>query len=160
MGRGRGNGATPKGADGKAVDDGAPSANRDHNMKARAEIMMEVAAGLDRVDDERKLQNEEARELRKRLKENGISKAEFEYMRRLRTKEPDDIDNTLDNLREAARALLPGQQGKLFPNQDETAQAGAGGEDDDVRPGFLASKTADKDAADEAKAADEDKAAA
>ena len=110
-----------KGADGKPVDD-LPSPQ--HNMAARASTMRECAAGLDSIDLERSELNESAAEIRKRLKDNGISTKELDTVRRLRKMGADDRDTVIDNLREALSALGVGRQGQLFP-EDSASVASA-----------------------------------
>ena len=114
----------PKGVDGKPVDESEnPSANSQHNMKARADVMREVAADLDSIDEQRADLNESAGESRKRLKENGISKDEFEFARKMRKKKAEDRENYIDNLRESMGALGIGVQGSFFADENDAAAA-------------------------------------
>lgn len=108
-------------------------ANAEHNMKARADIMREGAAELDRIDKERADLNESASKVRERFKNTGISAKEVEVVRRWRKQEEGDRAQYLENVKEAMAALGLGEQGSLFV----AANGDAPEDTKDIRPRFL-----------------------
>lgn len=96
-----------------AVDGGKPDngPSIEHNSKERAKIISECGTQMKSIMSQRKDLNEEASEIRERLRDNGIDVKSF--MAALRLSEMDDTnarDNYLDGLKESFRALGMGGQ--------------------------------------------------
>ena len=95
---------------------------QDHNVKSRAVIMTECATEMRRIKTERKELNEQAGDIRKRLRDVDINVKAWEAA--LRISDMDDVearDAYMDGLREAFEALGVGQQMDWIAAQEQQA---------------------------------------
>jgi hypothetical protein len=124
----------------EAEDLGAQGTRLGHNLKARAEITNECAAGMRAIKAERQELNERAGDIRQRLKDAGISVEAFNYAQRIAEKDGEDRDAYMDAVHEQFMARGIGHQADLFKDPERGE-----GEKDDPRPNFLKEKTAAHD---------------
>lgn len=108
------------------------------NSNARYNIISECAHQMNEVKAARADLNEQASDIRQRLRDADISVEAFNFACKVADRDQDDRDSFLDGVREQFMARGIGTQGTLFP--------AGNGEADDPRPGFLKEKTAAKDA--------------
>lgn len=123
--------ARNKATDGKPVEEGN---GIEHNSASRKKIMSECAHQMREIKSQRAELNEQASDIRSRLRDNGIDVKSFEAALRLADMEDEGArDVYIDGLREAFAALGIGQQLSMFDGDDDG---------DDVRPAFLKDKHA------------------
>lgn len=85
-----------------------------HNSAGLHKVIRECAASMEQIDGQRKALNEEAAEIRERLRDAGIQTKTFDLARRIKSMEAEGRSDYLDSLRTNFAALLPGGQGELF----------------------------------------------
>jgi uncharacterized coiled-coil DUF342 family protein len=86
-----------------------------HNAGMRKDIMRECAESMRGIKAQRSELNEQAGDIRKRLRDCAINVKAWEAMLRLADLDDDTARNDyIDGLREAHDALMPGQTGDLF----------------------------------------------
>lgn len=145
----------PRSLDGIATtpdpEQNQPISGKVHNAAAREDIQRECRAGFRGIMAKRAELNEEAGELRKRLRDAGINVEGFMFALKVGEREQDDRDAFMDGLRESFQAMGIGEQGSFL-----TAIAAVGGtvhvgakelDPDDPRPDWLKNKTASAPAA-------------
>ncbi len=101
----------------KAVDGGKadnPPAP-EHNSKERGKIIAECAVEMRSIIKVRKQCNDDAGDIRERLRDNGINVPSFQAALRLAEMEDGAARDTyIDGLKEAFTALGIGQQSEMF----------------------------------------------
>lgn len=85
-----------------------------HNVAGLHKLIRESAATMEQIDGQRKALNEEAAEVRERLRDAGVQTKTFDLARRIKSMEAEGRSDYLDSLRTNFAALLPGGQGELF----------------------------------------------
>jgi hypothetical protein len=95
---------------------GAAGTDPEHNMKARTQIINECARQMNTIKEKRSALNEEASEIRKRLKDAGIGLEAFDFAQKVEARSDDDRQAFLDDIREQFRARGLGFQSDMgFP---------------------------------------------
>lgn len=92
-----------------------------HNIGDVTKIIRECAAAMNDIDNKRAELNEEAGDIRTRLKDAGVQTKAFDYARRLYKMEQEARGSYMDDLRLSMEALGMGEQGDFFQSADEAA---------------------------------------
>ena len=101
------------------------SANKEHNVADIKKLVRDCASEMNRIDEERKELNEQAGDIRQRLKDAGVQVAAFNFSRRLDKMEAEARNEYLDSLRINMESMGIGSQGTLFLNEATTAAGNA-----------------------------------
>lgn len=97
--------------------------DRTHNLGEQKKIIAEAALGIIRLKAERAAIQEAIGEQRAKVKALGIRMTDFNAALRLYELEADERDQSLDGLRLCFEALGLGEQGSLFPSDEEVTKA-------------------------------------
>lgn len=100
-------------------ENASEGANKDHNVKDLNKLIRECAKEMIAIKEQRKDLNEQAGEIRQRLRDSGVETKAFEFAVRVSEMEQEAKDNYIDWLKVSFGALGVGQQGSLFPNGAE-----------------------------------------
>ena len=88
---------------------------KDHNVKSRNALITECAAEMTRIQADRKVLNEQAGDIRTRLKDSSIHVSSFMAALQIKAMGDDEArDAYLDGLRESFEALGVGAQLSMF----------------------------------------------
>lgn len=106
---------------GERKKNGSDSAINDpkHNVKNLNKLIRECAGQMVEIKRQRAELNEQAGEIRQRLKDSGVQTAAFDYAVRVSQMEQEARGEYIDSLRINFEALGIGGQGDLFPDMDE-----------------------------------------
>lgn len=101
-----------------------------HNAGMRKDIMRDCAQSMRRIIAQRKELNEEAGDIRKRLRDCDINVKAWEAALRLSDMDDDEARNSyLDGLREAFEAIGTGQMVSMFSDEEMGAAVRKGAPD-------------------------------
>lgn len=106
-----------------AEGNGADSANKQHNVKEINKVIRECATEMTRIKAARQELNEQAGDIRERLRDAGVEVSSFNFALRVRDMEDEARANYIDWLRVSFEALGVGAQGMLFPEDGQPAAA-------------------------------------
>lgn len=90
-----------------------------HNVGDTQKLIRNCAQEMTRIKNERRALNEEASDIRQRLREAEVQPKAFEFALRLYDQDQEVRDEYLDQLRVNFEALGIGGQGDLFPTPQE-----------------------------------------
>ena len=91
-----------------------------HNVKELHKVIRECAHAMVDIKRRRQELNEEAGDIRKRLKDHGIQTDSFDFAVRQMEREPEARNTYLNDIQVAFEALGIGGQGDLFPKAEES----------------------------------------
>lgn len=100
----------------------AESGNSGHNVADLNKLITECAEQMLDIKAQRKELNEQAADVRERLRDAGVQTKPFEFALKLKEMEREGRNEYLDNLRLSFDALGIGSQHEMFPT---TAQPSA-----------------------------------
>jgi uncharacterized protein (UPF0335 family) len=99
--------------------------NKDHNVADLNKLICGCAEEMARIDDERSELNEQAGDIRERLKNSGVQPEAFKFACKLKKMEVEARNEYLDNLRLVNSALGIGEQMTLLPAGEDDAKDAA-----------------------------------
>lgn len=114
-------------ADGNAETGKTESGNKNHNVKDLTKLIRDCSREMVDIKSQRQDLNEQAGEIRKRLREAGVETKAFEFAVRVAEMESEAKSNYCDWLKVCFEALGVGQQGSLFPEGEAPTPNGAAG---------------------------------
>lgn len=94
----------------------AESAGRDHNIADIMKLIKDCAASMVDIKARRKELNEEASDIRERLRDSGVQPKAFDFALKLFEMEAEARAEYIDSLRLNMEAMDVGEQGLLFLN--------------------------------------------
>lgn len=100
---------------GKAKD----GPTKDHNVGDINKLIRNCAQEMTRIKKERKDLNEQAADIRDKLRESGVQPKAFDFALRLYEQDAEVRNEYLDNLRLNFEALGIGAQSEMFPEPPE-----------------------------------------
>ena len=116
---------------------GEGAANPEHNVADLKKLINECADGMTTIQKARADLNEDAGDIRKRLRDAGVEVKAFDAALRIRHMEAEARAQYTDSLQLAYEALSVGDQGSLLLGDEEPSPTG-NQESDDYSRGFVA----------------------
>ncbi|MGI9490860.1 MAG: hypothetical protein ACR2QF_00380 [Geminicoccaceae bacterium] len=98
---------------------------KDHNVADLKQLIRDCCQSMCSIKAQRQELNDQAGDIRKRLKEAGVTTKAFEFSVRVYEMEGEARGNYIDWLKVCFEALGVGEQGMLFPDSEAATEAEA-----------------------------------